>query len=431
MTGCGGRVSTVRSVISIDDFRAEVTEFLAANADEKRSEQRFVWGQGPDKVAMFEERDREAELELLAEAQKWRAKRFDAGLGWITGPAGYGGRELPVAYQRVYDGLEARYEVPNQSFFGIGLGMVAPTILAHGSEAAKERYLRAMYRADIVACQLFSEPGAGSDLASLQTRAERDGDEWLITGQKVWTSGAQYSDIGEIIARTDPDLPKHRGLTGFIVDMRAPGVEIRPLRQMTGGASFNEVFFTEVRVPDDHRLGDVNNGWNVALTTLMNERAAIGAGGAGGGGAGLLTRAVEMTKAFGLNGDPIVRQRLAALIVKSRVNQYTNQRAMDKIRAGQTPGPELSIAKLTGTQLSMALAEYVSGVLGPKLIADTGEWGTYAWSQFVVGNPGMRIAGGSDEVMRNIVGERVLGLPKEPGVDTTSPFRELKVGTQT
>ena len=163
--------------------------------------------------------------------------------------------------------------------------MVAPTILAHGTDVAKDAYLKAMYRGDIVGCQLFSEPGAGSDLASLQTRAERDGEEWVITGQKVWTSGAQYSDIGEIIARTDPDLPKHKGLTGFVVDMRAPGVEIRPLRQMTGGASFNEVFFTDVRVPDSHRLGDVNNGWNVALTTLMNERAAIGAGGGGGGGA--------------------------------------------------------------------------------------------------------------------------------------------------
>ncbi len=417
-------------MISIDDFRAEVTEFLNANAELKQAERRFVWGQGPDKVAMFEERDRDAELELLAEAQKWRAKRFDAGFGWITGPDEFGGRSLPASHQRAYDALESRYDVPNQGFFAIGLGMVAPTILAHGSTEAKEQYLRAMYRADIVGCQLFSEPGAGSDLASLQTRAVRDGEEWVLTGQKVWTSGAQYSDIGEVIARTDADQPKHRGLTGFIVDMRAPGVEIRPLRQMTGGASFNEVFFNDVRIPDDHRLGDVNNGWNVALTTLMNERAAIGAGGAGGGTSGLLSRAIEMTKAFGLNDDPLVRQRLADLIVHSRVNQYTNQRALDKIRAGQTPGPELSIAKLAGTQLAMALSDFVGTVLGPKLTADTGEWGTYAWSQFVVGNPGMRIAGGSDEVMRNIVGERVLGLPKEPGIDTTSPFRDLKVGTQ-
>jgi alkylation response protein AidB-like acyl-CoA dehydrogenase len=423
------RWRTVGDVITIEEFRAEAEEFLRANATEKSAERKFVWGEGSDKVAMFEERDRSAERALLAEAQAFRAKRFEAGFGWINGPEQYGGRALPAAYQRAYDSLESRFDVPGQAFFLIGLGMVAPTILAHGSDAAKERYLRALYRGDIVACQLFSEPGAGSDLASLQTRAERDGDEWVITGQKVWTSGAQYSDIGEIIARSDPDLPKHQGLTGFIVDMRAPGVEVRPLRQMTGGASFNEVFFNEVRVPDDHRLGEANNGWAVALTTLMNERAAIGAGG-GGGGSGLLTRAIEMSRAFGVTSDPLVRQQLADLVVRSRVAQYTNQRALDKIRAGQTPGPELSIAKLASTQLSVRLAEFVAGVLGAKLTADSGECGTYAWAQLVLGTPGMRIAGGSDEVMRNIVGERVLGLPKEPGIDTTSPFRELKVGTQ-
>ena len=233
---------------------------------------------------MAEEKDRAEELLDVQAACDFRRKRFDAGLGWITGPKEFGGRELPGAYERAYNQLEAKYQTPNMGVFTIGLGMVAPTILAHASDRAKDLYLEKLYRGDLVGCQLFSEPGAGSDLASLQTRAVRDGDEWIITGQKVWTSGAHYSDIGEIIARTDPDLPKHKGLTGFIVDMKAPGVEIRPLKQMTGGANFNEVFFTEVRVPDDHRLGDVNNGWNVALTTLMNERATIGGGGGGGGG---------------------------------------------------------------------------------------------------------------------------------------------------
>jgi acyl-CoA dehydrogenase len=287
-----------------------------------------------------------------------------------------------------------------------------------------------MYRADIVGCQLFSEPGAGSDLASLQTKAERDGEEWVITGQKVWTTGAQFSDLGEIIARTDADLPKHKGLTGFIVDMHAPGVEVRPLRQMTGGASFNEVFFNEVRVSDDHRLGDVNNGWNVALTTLMNERAAIGAGGGGGGGVNMYQRVIEMVRHYGLDTDPLVRNELADLLIHNKVAGYNNQRAMDKIKAGQLPGPEMSIAKLAGTLNSLRLCNFVSKVLGPKLVADSGEWGTYAWSQLILGAPGGRIAGGSDEVMRNIVGERVLGLPKEPGIDSTSPFRDLKVGTQ-
>jgi alkylation response protein AidB-like acyl-CoA dehydrogenase len=422
--------TTNQTVTTLDAFRDEVTAFLDANAERREAEKKFVWGEGSDKVAMFEERDRDTELEMLRAACAWRAKRFDAGLGWITGPPEYGGRSLPSAYQREYDALEARYEVPSQSFFTIGLGMVAPTILAHGSEAAKDRYLRAMHRGDVVGCQLFSEPGAGSDLASLQTKAERDGDEWVITGQKVWTTGAHYSDLGEVIARTDPDLPKHKGLTGFIVDMRAPGVDVRPLRQMTGGASFNEVYFTEVRVPDDHRLGDVNNGWNVALTTLMNERAAIGAGSSGGSGPSMLTRIMAMVQAMGASQDPLVRQGLADLVIHSRVQSYNNQRAMDKIRAGQLPGPEMSMAKLSGTMVMRRMGDFVSQVLGARLQADSGEWGTYAWSQLVVGTPGARIAGGSDEVMRNIVGERVLGLPKDPGIDSTSPFRDLKVGTQ-
>jgi acyl-CoA dehydrogenase len=424
--------------VSLEAFTDEVTAFFDANAKPKMSPQEeegakpFVWGEGEDDIGLFEETDREREKVDLKEAQEWRAKRYDAGLGWITGPKEYGGRELTAAHDRVYASLEGRYEIPNQQFFGIGLGMVAPTILAHGQPQIRERYLAKMYRGDIVGCQLFSEPGAGSDLASLQTKAVRDGDEWLITGQKVWTSGAQYSDIGEVICRTDPDLPKHAGLTGFVVDMRAPGVEIRPLRQMTGGASFNEVFFNEVRVPDDHRLGDVNQGWTVALTTLMNERASIGAGGVGGGsGLASGTRLIEMLRHFGLDQDPVYRQDLMKLYVGYQVAKYTNQRAMDRIKSGQLPGPEMSIAKLALTQNMWNTAQFVARVLGPRIIADTGEWGTYAWNGFVLGIPGMRIAGGSDEVMRNIVAERVLGLPKDPGIDSKSPFKDLKVGTQT
>jgi alkylation response protein AidB-like acyl-CoA dehydrogenase len=416
--------------ITLEQFEAEARAFLDANAERKEEEKKFVWGEGSDKVTLFDEKARERELQDLKRAQEWRAKKFDAGFGWNTGPKEYGGRELPHSYERAWAGLEGQYAVPNQGFFGIGLGMVAPTILAHASQEAKDLYLRQLYRGDIVACQLFSEPGAGSDLASLQTRAERDGEEWVITGQKVWTSGAQYSDIGEIIARTDPDQPKHKGLTGFIVNMRAPGVEVRPLRQMTGGASFNEVFFTEVRVRDDHRLGDVNQGWTVALTTLMNERASIGAGGAGGDRAASLPRVIEMVRHYGLDEDPVVRQGLADLIIKQRVASYNNQRAMDKIKAGQLPGPEMSIAKLSLTKNMKDMSEFVAQVLGVKMIADSGEWGTYTWGQFLLGVPGMRIAGGSDEVMRNIVGERVLGLPKDAGIDSVTPFRDLKVGTQ-
>jgi acyl-CoA dehydrogenase len=306
--------------------------------------------------------------------------------------------------------------------------MIAPTILAHGTDMVKERYLRAMHRGDIVACQLFSEPVAGSDLASLQSRAERDGDEWVLNGQKVWTSGAHYSDIGEIICRTDPDLPKHKGLTGFIVDMRTPGVEVRPLRQMTGGAAFNEVFFSDVRVPDDHRLGDVNQGWTVALTTLMSERAAIGASEVRS--PALLARLIATVRHFGLDQDPLIRQALADAVIRVRVAALNNQRATDKIRAGQVPGPELSIAKLSLTNNMLRIGELVGRILGPRLTADTGEWGTFSWARYITGVPGLRVAGGTDEVMKNIVGERVLGLPKDPGIDAVTPFRELKVGTQ-
>ncbi len=375
-----------------------------------------MWGVGSEGVSLFPERTPEQDAADLAAARSWAQKVFDAGFGWISGPPAYGGRGLPRDYQRLYNSLAAEYATPSMSAYGIGLGMVAPTILAHATEVVKQAYLMRMYRGDIVGCQLFSEPGSGSDLASLQTRAVRDGDEWIVNGQKVWTSGAQFSDIGEIICRTDPDLPKHRGLTGFVVDMHAPGVEVRPLRQMTGGASFNEVFFTDVRIPDSHRLGDVNGGWTVALTTLMNERAAIGGGG-GGVGLPTSTRLVELTRAHGRSEDPLIRQQLAEVIINERVARYTNLRAMAKIAVGQLPGPEMSLAKLSLTANMVRTCDLLSSALGPALIADTGAWGTYAWSEFVLGVPGMRIAGGSDEVLRNILGERVLGLPKEPAAN--------------
>jgi acyl-CoA dehydrogenase len=416
--------------ITIEEFTAEARAFLDAHAERKPPVREFVWGQGSDDVAVFDEKDREAEAREAEEAKAWRRTRFDHGFGWITGPEKFGGRELPAAYERAYASVENEYVTPNMGIFTISLGMVAPTILAHAIPEVQDLYLRDLYRGDQVACQLFSEPGSGSDLASLQTKAVRDGDEWVITGQKVWTSSAHLSDIGEIICRTDPELPKHKGLTAFIVDMRAPGVEIRPLRQMTGGASFNEVFFEEVRVPDTHRLGDVNQGWTVALTTLMNERASIGAG--GGGGMGMFTpaRIHAMLEHFGLDGDPVIRDEIARIYSNFTVAKWNNQRALDKIKAGGLPGPELSTAKLALTNNLKAYTEWVARVLGPRITADTGEWGTYAWSKMLLGVPGMRVAGGTDEIMKNIVAERVLGLPKDPGIDSTTPFKDLKVGTQ-
>jgi alkylation response protein AidB-like acyl-CoA dehydrogenase len=398
--------------VSAEQFELDARSYFDANA-EKRPEETFEWGQGSDNVSLFPELTPEQEATNLAAARRWAQRVFDAGFGWITGPPAYGGRGLPREYQRIYNTVASDYRTPSMSAYGIGLGMVAPTILAHATEEVKQTYLLKMYRGDIVGCQLFSEPAAGSDLASLQTKAVLDGDEWIINGQKVWTSGAHFSDIGEIICRTDPDLPKHRGLTGFVVDMHAPGVEVRPLRQMTGGTSFNEVFFTDVRVHASHLLGEVNGGWTVALTTLMNERAAIGGGG-GGVGPSQTARLIEMARALGRASDPLIRQRLAEVIINERVAGYTTLRSMAKIAVGQLPGPEMSLAKLSLTANMVRTCETVSSVLGPALVADDGTWGTYAWSQFLLGVPGMRVAGGSDEVMRNIIGERVLGLPKEP-----------------
>ncbi len=400
------------SDISLPEFTASATTFLDANAS-KRSEAKFVWGEGSDRVGFLDEKTPEQEHREVDAAKAWKQQEFDAGFGWITGPTEYGGRGLPKEYDRAYREIVGQYAIPSQSPFGIGLGMVAPTILAHAIPEVRERYLRPLWRGEIIGCQLFSEPVAGSDLAGIQTKAERDGDEWILTGQKVWTSGAQYSDIGEIITRSSPDKPKHKGLSMFLVDMHAPGVEVRPLRQMTGGASFNEVFFEEVRVHDSHRLGDVDEGWTVALTTLMNERASIG-GGSAGGGSMSLTRFLEMAKHFGVDKDPIVRQGLADAMIRASVARYTNLRAMEKVRAGQLPGPEMSIAKLVLTQNMQKVNQLVGEILGPRLVADTGEWGTYAFNEMVLGTPGMRVAGGTDEVMRNIIGERVLGLPKEP-----------------
>jgi alkylation response protein AidB-like acyl-CoA dehydrogenase len=411
------------------DFLDEARSFLDGNA-ERRVEEAFQWGKGSDRVGILEEKSAEEEAKEAADAQAWKALEFDAGFGWITGPEEYGGRALPSTYERAYREVATRYATPPMMVFAIGLGMVAPTILAHATPEVRDAYLRRLYRGQLIACQLFSEPVAGSDLAGVQTRAVRDGDEWVLSGQKVWTSGAHLSDIGEIITRTSPDKPKHKGLTMFVVDMKAPGVDIRPLRQMTGGASFNEVFFDEVRVADSHRLGDVDEGWTVALTTLMNERAAIGAGGSGFGSLGF-TRFIQMARHFGVADDPVVRQQLADVYVHTQVARMTNLRAMARIKAGQLPGPEMSIAKLAGTQNMQRVAAMLGPLLGPRLVADSGEWGAYAWSEYVLGIPGGRIAGGTDEVMRNIVGERVLGLPKEPRLEgSNQPRTEASRGEE-
>jgi acyl-CoA dehydrogenase len=400
---------------TLDEFAAAAHRLLSAHHDRAPERDEFVWGRGDDFVGIVEEGDPEQELAAVAAARDWAATRFDAGFGWLDGPVELGGAGLGVEHVRAYRAIEAEYQLPDLSIFTIGLGMVAPTVQAHARPEIAQRYLLPLRRGDLIACQLFSEPGAGSDLAALSMRAERDGDDWVVNGQKVWTSNAQHAGLGEVICRSDPDAPKHAGMTAFLVDMHSPGIEVRPLRQMTGGAGFNEVFFTDVRIPDDHRLGDVGGGWGVALTTLMNERASIGSGMGLGRGPGPFERLIALTRVMGVEQDPIVRDRLARLWSEHRLISLTGRRAMANMAAqGGLPGPEMSILKLAGTRHLLATADYVAEVLGPKLLADTGEWGTFAWTKLVCGVPGARLGGGTDEILANIIGERVLGLPREP-----------------
>jgi alkylation response protein AidB-like acyl-CoA dehydrogenase len=303
------------------------------------------------------------------------------------------------------------FEVPGDGSLTVSIGMIAPTILRHGSEEQKQEYLPKMYSGELISCQLFSEPGAGSDLASLSCKAVKVDGGWRITGQKVWTSGAHLSDIGEIVCRT-ADEPRHKNLTAFLVDMHAEGVAVRPLRQMTGGSSFNEVFLDDVFVPDEARLDDEGNGWKVALTTLANERNAMGHSSFGGAGILSTERLAELIRHAGAADDPVVRRAFGELLVQLRAARYTQQVMGARAKAGDAPGPEVALNKIALSANMGKLGEFVTDVLGPRAVADTGEWGTYAWTSVTLGAPGYRLGGGTDEVLKNMIAQRVLGLPR-------------------
>jgi acyl-CoA dehydrogenase len=401
---------------SLEAFRAEAEAFLAAHA-EPVDRSIGLWGEGSDAVGAYQVRTAEQDRHEVERAREWRRTKFDAGFGWISGPRRYGGRELTRQHERVFQDVEAQYDVPPQTMFGGGVGIIGPTILAHGPDWMKDEYLVAIHRGDVLACQFLSEPDAGSDLASVRTRADRDGDEWVITGQKVWSSNAHHAAIGLLLARTNQEAPKHQGLTTFILPTQLDGIEMRPLRQMTGGADFNEVFFSGVRLPDRYRIGEVDAGWPVIRTALGNERAAIGAGGAGYGGAGLAglappERIAQMLRHFGLERDPILRQGFAQLYTGYQIARFTALRTAAAVEAGQTPGPWTATSKLALATHMNRSASYIAQVLGPRICADSGEWGTYAWLQLLLGVVGMRIGGGTDEILRNTVAEKVLGLPR-------------------
>jgi alkylation response protein AidB-like acyl-CoA dehydrogenase len=357
----------------------------------------------------------------VARAKPWQAHLADAGWACITWPTDSGGRGGTPAEAAIFAEEAARLSL-SANAFAVGIAMAGPTIIAHGTEEQRRRFLPPMRRGDEVWCQLFSEPGAGSDLAGLSTRAVRDGDEWVVNGQKVWTSGAHYSDLGILLARTDPDQPKHRGITYFLVDMHSPGIEVRPLKQMTGASHFSEVFFTDVRIPHDRVLGEVNGGWAVAMTTLANERTMMGGGSSGP----VVTDLIELARACGAHRDPRVRQGLAASWSRAEIMRYLGYRSRTRASHGLPPGPEASVRKVFAAwnlKGNGELALAVQGAAGMLLDGDAPAGGR--WQQSFLGAPSIRIAGGSDEIQRNVMGERVLGLPAEPRVDKHRPFREL------
>ena len=362
--------------------------------------------------------------------------QFDAGLAWVHFPVGHGGLGLsrrfqPLIYERLAAGGAS---LSNLGRNGIGYGMAAPTILAQGSDEMRNRYLRPLFTCEEIWCQLFSEPGAGSDIAGLSTRAVRDGEEWIINGQKCWTSVAHIADFGLLLARSNPDTEKHRGLTYFVVNMHAPGVDVRPLRQMTGDAEFNEEFLTDVRIPDSERLSEVGQGWNGALVTLMNERVAIGSSVQPRGG-GAIGRAVELWHK-GSHQDPARRDKLMQLWVEAEVQRLNNLRAAEASRLG-TPGPEGSTGKLAYAELNQRITEFCVDLLGPEgMLYDSyamprrggmsaRERAEQSPQRVFLRARANSIEGGSSEVMRNILGERVLGLPGDVRVDKDRPWSQV------
>jgi alkylation response protein AidB-like acyl-CoA dehydrogenase len=392
-------------------FRSEARAFLAANAEPKNRARPVL---------------RLGDLggDAVQRCKVWQAKKADAGFAAITWPKRFGGREASPILAVIYQQEEENYAVP-RGLFEIGLGMCIPTMMAYAKPDQLDRHVRPALRGEEVWCQLFSEPAGGSDLAALRTRAERDGDDWIINGQKIWTSGAHLSDFGIIVVRTDPNVPKHEGLTFFFLDMKSPGIEIRPIHQMSGASHFNEVFFTDVRVPDAQRLGAVGQGWKVSLTTLMNERLAVGE----------VHRPdvedlLELARSLMVLSDGAVRERIAEWYARTQGLKFTRFRTMTALSRGQTPGPENSIHKLVNASKLQDIASYGMDLMGMAgLVMDDDLAEAYAtFQQALLSSPSARIAGGSDEILRNIIAERVIGLPADIRVDKNRPFNQVPTG---
>jgi alkylation response protein AidB-like acyl-CoA dehydrogenase len=358
--------------------------------------------------------------EILAARRSWQGKLAEGGLAGVTWPRDFGGQGLGPIEQVITQQEISRARVPG-ILDVIGVGMLGPTIIAHGTDDQKTRYLGPMLHGDEVWCQLFSEPAAGSDLAAVQTRArQQDDGSWILNGQKVWTTNAQFAAYGLLLARTDPEQHKHKGLTMFIVPMDAKGVTVRGLRQISGEAEFNEVFFDDVRLDADAVCGPVNGGWGTALTTLMYERVTIGLGSEGlGYREGRFAQAIAADAAAAK--DPDVRKRLGEISAELLSIRFTGYRMLTALNRGQIPGPEAGLAKVTTVNAAIAAGELIADVLGPDVLAEDSEW-----AYMISFLPGLKSAGGTEEILRNTIGERVLGLPPEPRLDKGIPFSELR-----
>jgi alkylation response protein AidB-like acyl-CoA dehydrogenase len=360
------------------------------------------------------------DAEAIAARRAWQAKLTEGGLNGVTWPAEYGGQGLGPLHQVVINQEIARSGVPG-ILDVIGVGMLGPTIIAHGSEEQKHRFLGPMLTGDEVWCQLFSEPAAGSDLAGIQTRARRTDGGWVLNGQKVWTTNAQFSAYGLLLARTNPDVPKHKGLTMFIVPMDAEGVTVRPLRQISGDAHFNEVFFDDVQLEEDAVVGQVDGGWGTALTTLLYERVTIGLGGEGFGWRSDRF-AAALLRDEAAQRDPEVRHRLGEIATDFLALRYTGYRMLSALNRGQIPGPEGGLAKVTTIKAAIDAGDLLADTLGPDALSDE----EHGFGKLISDLPGLKSAGGTEEILRNMVGERVLGLPPEPRLDKGVAFSELK-----
>jgi alkylation response protein AidB-like acyl-CoA dehydrogenase len=398
-------------------YRTKARAWLEANAP------KFARSSAPsEEEGAFDRED-------MARAKAWQAKKAEAGYAQITWPKEWGGGGGTPIDSVIFGQEEAKFGVGG-GYFQIGLGMCVPTVMAFANDATKQRFVGPALRGEEIWCQLFSEPGGGSDVAAASTRAIREGDDWMINGQKVWTSGAHYADYGIVIVRTNPDAPKHKGLTMFWIDMKSPGIEVKPIHQMSGGSNFNEVYFTDVRVPDSQRLGAIDDGWKVSLVTLMNERLAVG------GGSGLdysavmkLARTLQTQSGSALN-DQAFRQKLADWYVQSEGLKFTRFRTMTALSRGQTPGPESSIGKIIAAGQLQDLAnsavemEDQFGIIDDPAMAPLAA----AFQGGLLSAPGLRIAGGTDEILKNIIAERVLGLPGDIRVDKDVAFKDMPRG---